>query len=421
MLESAVAVNISPAGRCGGGTLVIGKGCSVDGSREVILDSKGIHLPAGGAQLLSIIAKSKTVSRTELERLVSTSRATMLQRLGLLFDARLVVETNETQASGGRPARLLSLNNDFALTIAVDIGESLTRVAVTNLEPRILAEETFPTKLENSPGSLLTQLMASCAQLLAGIDRPLSDVLGVGLCLPAPIDYDNARVFGPSVMRGWDDFDIRGWFWDHYQIEAFADNDVNLMALAEHRSFWPDEDNFFYIKAGTGIGSGIINKGEVFRGGQGTAGDIGHIQLDFPHPPLCRCGKLGCLEAYAAGWAIARDLRDKGFSASNARDVIELVRLNTPEAIQLVRVAGRGLGEVAANVVSVLNPNLIVLGGTLAQADEHLLAGIREMVNQRCLPLATRKLKICTARTGDRAGTLGAAQLVIDERLHNYK
>ena len=391
----------------------------MDSSRDVILDSKGIHLPAGGAQLLSMIAKRKAISRAELERLVSTSRATMLQRLGFLFDAQLVIETNETQASGGRPARLLSLNNDFALTIAVDIGESLTRVAVTNLEPRILAEETFQTHLEDSPGALLTQLMASCVQLLAGLGRTLKDILGIGLCLPAPIDYDNARVFGPSVMRGWDDFDIRGWFWEHYQVEVFADNDVNLMALAEHRSFWPDEDNFFYIKAGTGIGSGIINKGAVFRGGQGTAGDIGHIQLDFPHPPLCRCGKLGCLEAYAAGWAIARDLRDKGFSTVNARDVIELVRLNTPEAIQLVRVAGRGLGEVAANVVSVLNPNVIVLGGTLAQADEHLLAGIREMVNQRCLPLATRKLKICKARTGERAGTLGAAQLVIDERLHN--
>ena len=393
----------------------------MDSSKDVILDAKGIHLPAGVAQLLSIIAKSKTVSRTELERLAAISRATMLQRLGVLLGSRLVVETNETQASGGRPSRLLSLNNDFAVTIAVDIGESLTRVAITNLDPRILAEATFQTDLSNSPGSLLSQLMASCAQLLAGIGRPMSDVLGIGLCLPAPVDYDNARVFGPSVMRGWDDFDIRGWFWDHFEVEAFADNDVNLMALAEHRNFWPDENYFVYIKAGTGIGSGIVTKGDVFRGGQGTAGDIGHIQLDFPSPPLCRCGKLGCLEAYAAGWAIARELRDKGFATSNARDVIELVKLNTPEAIQLVRAAGRGIGEVAANVVSVLNPNRIVLGGTLAQADEHLLAGIREMVNQRCLPLATRKLKICTARTGDRAGVLGAAQLVIDERLHHFR
>lgn len=393
------------------------KGCTVERSKAAILDSGGLHLPAGVAQLLALIARNKAVSRAELEQLSGVSRATVLQRLGVLFAAGLVVETDETQRSGGRPSKLLQINDDFAVTIAADIGESLTRVAITTMGPRIVAETTFATDLESRPESVLSEIMVCSSRLLKEIGRPLSEVLGVGLCLPSPIDYENARVFGPSVMRGWDDFDIRAWFWQHFQIEAFADNDVNLMALAEHRKFWPDENYFFFIKAGTGIGSGIITKGEVFRGGAGTAGDIGHIQLDFPHPPLCRCGKLGCLEAYAAGWAIARDLRDKGFSANNARDVIDLVNRNTPEAIQLLRAAGRGIGEVTANVVSVLNPNLIVLGGTLAQADVHLLAGIRELVNQRCLPLATRKLRICTARTGDRAGALGAAQLVIDERL----
>ena len=394
-----------------------GKGCEVDSSEVVILDEKGIHLPVEMGRLLSLIVGHKAVSRADLERLSGSSRATILQRLGVLFSANLIVETDETQPSGGRPSKLLKLNSSFAVTIAADIGESLTRVALTDLSPRILAEATFATNLENSPESVLAEIMRCCTTLLTQIDRPVSNVMGIGLCLPSPIDYENARVFGPSVMRGWDDYDIRGWFWKHYQIQAFADNDVNLMALAEHRSFWPDEDYFFFIKAGTGIGSGIVTKGEVFRGGQGTAGDIGHIQLDFPNPPLCRCGKLGCLEAYAAGWAIARDLRAKGFEANNARDVIDLVNRNTPEAIQRLRAAGRGIGEVTANVVSVLNPDLIVLGGTLAQADEHLLAGIRELVNQRCLPLATRKLKIRTARTGDRAGTLGAAQLVIEERL----
>lgn len=387
-------------------------------SKKPVLDSNGIHLPAGLAHLLSLIVSNKSLSRANLERLAGVSRATVVQRLGQLFAANLVLEADETEPSGGRPSKLLKLNEDFALTIAADIGESLTRVAVTNLSPRILAETTFATELEKSPESVLTKIMASGSQLLAQVDRPQSHVLGIGLSLPSPVDYENRRVFGPSVMLGWDDFDIRGWFWKQVRIEAFADNDVNLMALAEHRNFWPGEDNFFFIKAGTGIGSGIISKGEMFRGGQGTAGDIGHIQLDLPHPPLCRCGKLGCLEAYAAGWAIARDLRAAGFAANNARDVIGLVQRNTPQAIQLVRSAGRGIGEVAASVVSILNPNLIVIGGTLAHAEEHLFAGIRERVNQRCLPLATRKLRICAARSDDRAGILGAAQLVIDERLH---
>ena len=393
------------------------RGCAVASAGDVVFDSRGIHLPEESALLLSLIAKHRAVSRAELERLSGASRTTIVQRLGVLFGANLIRETEETQPTGGRPSRQLKLNDDFALIIAVDIGESLTRVALTDLSPKIVLEAVFPTTLDDGPSFVLSEIMTCSSRLLAQIGRPMSQVLGVGLCLPSRIDYKNARVFGPSVMHGWDDFDIRGWFLDHFQISVFADNDVNLMALAEYRNYWPNEDYFFFIKAGTGIGGGIVIRGQVFRGGQGTAGDIGHIQLDLPNPPLCRCGKLGCLEAYSGGWAIARDLREKGIEANNSRDVINLVKRNVPEAIQLLRVAGKGFGEVAANVVSVLNPNLIVLGGTLSEADEHLMAGIRELVYQRCLPLATRKLEIVKARSGDRAGTLGAAQLVIDEQL----
>ena len=384
---------------------------------EVVFDPRELRLPEETGQLLSLIVRHGAVSRAELEKLSGSSRTTLVQRLGALFATGLICETEARQSTGGRPSRLPKLNDDFAMTIAVDIGESLTRVALTDLGPKIVAEEVFPTSLDHGPATVLAEIMASSERLLTQIGRPMNEVIGVGLCLPSRIDYQNARVFGPSVMHGWDDFDIRGWFWDRFQIRVSADNDVNLMALAEYRNYWPNEDYFFFIKAGTGIGGGIVIRGEVFRGGQGTAGDIGHIQLDFPNPPLCRCGKLGCLEAYSGGWAIARDLREKGIEASTARDVIALVKRNVPEAIQLMRVAGKGFGEVVANVVSVLNPNLIVLGGTLAQADEHLMAGIRELVNQRCLPLATRKLEIVKARAGDRAGTLGAAHLVIDERL----
>jgi predicted NBD/HSP70 family sugar kinase len=111
-------------------------------------------------------------------------------------------------------------------------------------------------------------------------------------------------------------------------------------------------------------------------------------------------------------------LRACGVDAHEARDVIDLVHKNRPEAIQFVREAGRVLGEVTADVVSVLNPSVIVIGGTLARADEHLLSGVRELVYQRSLPLATRKLTIAVARSDPGAGLLlGAAQLVIEEQM----
>ena len=391
----------------------------MENSQSSILGTRGIRLPHGGAELLSSIVVNKAVSRSELEMLTGLSRSTIVQKLAVLIAGNVVIEAFQTRPSGGRPTKLVKLNDDFALTIAVDIGETLTRVAITNLAPHVLSEATFATDLTRTPDSILSEIASTSTRLLERMKRPRLDVIGIGLSIPAPVDYDHASVFGPSVMRGWDNFDIRSWFDANLHLSAFADNDVNLIALAEHRFFWPDENYFFFVKAGTGIGSGILQKKRIFRGAQGSAGDIGHLQLDHPHAHLCRCGKLGCLEASAAGWAIAKNLREMGFEAENARDVVSLINQNVPEAIQAVREAGRKIGDVLANVVSILNPNLIVIGGTLAQAEAHLLAGVREKINQRCLPLATRKLRIAISRADDRAGIRGAAQLVIDEQLQN--
>jgi predicted NBD/HSP70 family sugar kinase len=158
-----------------------------------------------------------------------------------------------------------------------------------------------------------------------------------------------------------------------------------------------------------------VSGGKIFRGAQGAAGDIGHIQFESANAPLCRCGKLGCVEARAAGWAIARDLTKKGLQADNARDVVDLVTRQNPEALMLLRNAGRVIGEVASDVVSILNPSLIVVGGTLAKGGEFLLSGIRELVYQRCLPLATRELQIVLAYPHKDSALFGAAYLALDD------
>ena len=369
---------------------------------------------SGAGSLLALIAAGRAQSRGELIERTGLSRTTVTQRLAALIAARFVDETSDTMPSGGRPTRVLKLRTGFAVVLVADVGESVVRTAVTTLEPTILAETTMPIDLRQGPEPALQLIAAQFADLLQQIGRPPGDVLGAGLCLPAPVDFHAGRVFGPSILIGWDDFDIRSWLYDAIGAPVFVENDVNLMTLAEQRRYWPDVQQLLFIKAGTGIGSGIITDGHLYRGAQGAAGDIGHIQLNSADPPLCRCGKLGCVEARAAGWALARDMRAVGFEAENARDIIRLVHQNQPEAIRRVRDAGRVLGEVTADVVSVLNPSVIVVGGTLSGADEHLLSGVRQLVFERSLPLATRALTITRARSGGDGGLLGAAQLVTD-------
>ncbi len=367
--------------------------------------------------LLALVATGRAKSRSELIEALGWSRATVMQRLAFLLSSGLIVEAPETLPSGGRPSRILRMNTGFGVVLAADVGERSIRLAVTDLGPAVQAETRLTQDVGSGPTPILGAVASGFEALLRQVGRTPDEVVGIGFSLPAPVDFAAGRVMGPSVMRGWDDFDIRAWMASRFDAPVFVENDVNVMTLAEARRFWPEVAQLFYVKVGTGIGSGIVADGRLYRGAQGAAGDIGHIQMSGSGGPLCRCGKLGCVEASASGWAIARDLRALGFAADDARGVLALLEAHQPNSISLVRGAGRVVGEALASAVSVLNPSVIVVGGTLSGAGDHLLSGIRELVYQRSLPLATRDLVIATARSGDDAAILGAATLVIEAAL----
>jgi len=155
----------------------------------------------------------------------------------------------------------------------------------------------------------------------------------------------------------------------------------------------------------------------IHRGAQGAAGDIGHVRLAGHDDVVCRCGNIGCLEAVAGGRALAAKLSAAGLHAESSREVVALVRAGEPQAIQAVRDAGRYLGEVLAGCVNFFNPGAIVIGGDISEAHQQLLAGVREVIFQRSLPLATGDLRIVPSRLGDRAGAIGAAIMVIEHVL----
>ena len=218
-------------------------------------------------------------------------------------------------------------------------------------------------------------------------------------------------------MPGWDGFDVPGYVQDRFDVDVLVDNDVNIMALGERASYWPHVENLLFIKVATGIGAGIISGGLLQRGAEGTAGDIGHVRVMRGGDVICRCGNTGCLEAMASGPAVATALTAMGVPAASAEDVLELVRHGNLAAIAAMRQAGRDVGDVLATTVNLLNPSVIVLGGGLSLAGEYLLAGVREIVYQRSLPLATARLRIVQSMAGGHAGILGACHMVLDHVL----
>jgi len=367
--------------------------------------------------LLRLIRSGQARTRGELGLVTGLARSTVAQRIDALKAVGLIVELDEAAPStGGRPPSILGFNGDAGLVLAADLGATHSRVSVSNLLAEPIAETTAEIDIDLGPVEVLGWLETTFTGLLADIGRPLSDVRGVGIGLPGPVDFTRGMAVNPPIMAGWHMFGVAEHCRSTYGVPVLVDNDVNIMALGEYWVMEPKVEDFVFVKVGTGIGSGLILGGRLHRGANGAAGDLGHVRTTTDDV-LCRCGNNGCLEATAGGAAIASHLRERGHAASGSRDVVELVAEGNRDATRSVRAAGRLIGQVLASTVNLLNPALIMVGGDLANAESQLLAGIREVVYQRSTTLSTTDLQITVSSLGDRAGITGAAAMVIDHIL----
>jgi predicted NBD/HSP70 family sugar kinase len=381
------------------------------------LDSTQGPEPDSPGDLLQLIRSGRARTRGELGEATGLARSTVSQRIYSLKAAGLIVESGEAAPStGGRPPSLLDFNADAGLVLAADLGATHSRVSVSNLLAEPIAETAAEIDIDRGPVEVLSWLDQTFRSLLDEVGRPMSDVRGVGIGLPGPVDFAHGMAVNPPIMAGWHMFGVADHCRDLYGVPVLVDNDVNIMALGEYWMMEPKVEDFIFVKVGTGIGSGLILGGYLHRGANGAAGDMGHVRTTTDDV-LCRCGNNGCLEAIAGGAALATRMRERGFEAVGSRDVVKLVGEGNREAIRSVRAAGRLIGQVLASMVNLLNPALIMVGGDMARAEPQLLAGIREVVYQRSTTLSTTDLQITVSTLGDRAGITGAAAMVIEHIL----
>jgi predicted NBD/HSP70 family sugar kinase len=367
--------------------------------------------------VLGLIRSGEAVTRADLARLTGLARSTVAQRVDSLLAHKFVLEAGGSASTGGRPPTVLAFNHDAGVALVADLGATHSHLAVSDLAGRPLAEAVGDKDIGLGPEKVLGWVDRAFKSLLKDVGRAETDVRGIGIGVPGPVAFSTGQPVNPPIMPGWDGFSVPRWFASRYDAPVLVDNDVNIMALGEHFTNFPDCEHLLMIKVGTGIGCGIVTGGHIHRGGQGAAGDIGHIRLSGRDDVVCHCGNIGCLEAVAGGHALAAGLTEAGIEAANSRDVVALVRAGNPVAVRMVREAGRALGEVLAGCVNFFNPEVVVIGGDLAEVHEQLLAGVREVTFQRSLPLATRDLRTLPSGLGDRAGIIGAAIMVIEHVL----
>lgn len=356
-------------------------------------------------------------TRSELATITGQARSTIAARIDVLTAAGLITSVGEASSTGGRRPATFAFNPTARIVLGVDLGASHARVAVADLAATIVVNHDEPLRIADGPEKVLARVIQLGKDLVAESGHELSDLAAVGIGLPGPVEHATGRPVAPPIMPGWDGYDVAGTLRRAFGAPALVDNDVNLMAVGEQRTSWHEHTNMLFVKVATGIGSGIILDGTLRRGAQGAAGDIGHIALPGFSEAPCNCGNYGCLEAVAGGAALARALREKGLDVDGTADVVAAVKEGNADARAAVRDAGREVGTILAGCVSMLNPSLVVVGGALVGAGEQLMAGIREVLYRRSLPLATEHLRVVTSQTRDSAGVLGGAYLAIDHVL----
>ncbi|AAT88326.1 ROK family transcriptional regulator [Leifsonia xyli subsp. xyli] len=369
------------------------------------------------ADLLAILRDGIPRTRAQLAELTGLARSTIAVRIDSLTAAGLVAPAGDDVSTGGRPPARIRFNPGSRVAIAIDLGATHGVVALADLAGNIMTSESQRLLISDGPEAVLDWAIASAKRLYAATGRPPDDLIGIGIGVPGPVEHSTGLPVNPPIMAGWDRFGIPAYVRRVFDVPVLVDNDVNLLALGEHALIWPDQTDILFVKVATGIGAGIISGGRLQRGAQGSAGDLSHVRVPFGIETPSHGAQEADLEALASGPAIARTLTAAGVPADSSDDVVALARTGSPAVLQAIRQAGRDLGEVIATCVNLLNPSLVIVGGSLSRVGEQLLAGVREVVYHRSTPLATQHLTITQSRSGETGGAIGAAIMVIQHAL----
>jgi predicted NBD/HSP70 family sugar kinase len=373
--------------------------------------------------VLNCVRQHGPLARVDVARRTSLSRTTVSSIIGALLKEGLVREGNQLDAapSGGRRAIPLHFNAEAGYVLGVDIGRSHLTILLTNLAAEIIARRSGPFDASLGPAACLPKVVAQLQAFASDQDIGWDRIIGIGIGIPGPVDTRLRMLVRPPRMPGWDHVDICAILRRDLKVPIYLDNDANMGALGEsYFGAGRGIADLAYVKLATGIGCGLVINGNIYRGSQGTAGELGHVTIDADGP-LCECGNRGCLEAVAGAEAIVQsiclatpDRSARGPDAApDIADVVQTALDGDLDSRAAIERAGEHIGVALADLINVVNPSIILLDGGVARAGELLLAPIRRAIACRSLTAAAEHTRLRLGELGDNAIALGAVATVI--------
>jgi glucokinase-like ROK family protein len=372
---------------------------------------------------LAYFANSGNATIADLCKELNLSTPKVTNLVNDLISDGLVMDYGKIESTGGRKPNLYGLVPDSAFFIGVDVKQDHLNLGLSDLHKNLITTvEALPYALDNTKDSL-EQLCQLINNFINGLTVPKEKILGIGINIQGRINYSTGYNYS---MFHFDDEPLSKVIEEKVGIRVFLENDSRAMAYGEFSSdIVNGEKNVLFLNLDYGIGMGVVINGELYYGKSGYSGEVGHIPM-YDNEIICHCGKKGCLETEASGWALVNMFKQKLAAGSSSmlsrghkkpddiqlHDIIEAANNDDMLAIEMLGKVGENLGRGVALLMNIFNPELVILGGALAQARDHIRLPIRSAMNKYSLSLVSNDSALKMSRLGERAGIIGACLLV---------
>ncbi len=360
--------------------------------------------------ILNKIRTQGPISRAQIARETNLTRPTVSSNVKELIDQNIVEESDVGQSQVGRKPTMLVINHGAFCILGVDAGPDTIKCVVSDLSGKVLERAETQLQLPIDNGGFLHALKNSIQECL--VKTSGKDVIGIGVAMHGVVDIETGvLLFAPNL--GLMDIPVKEELENTFGLEVKVENDARAMALGE---FWFGDhgelESMLAVNIGRGVGAGMIIGGKLYHGSSDIAGEIGHMTIDL-HGQVCECGNRGCLQTFIAGPAISRKINEQLGESLTAEQVFERALGGDEACIEVLSQTGSALGVGLTNLIHIVNPEKIILGGGVSKAQQFLLPAIRETIRASALTQSASRTKVEITKLGDDATLIGAVTLLL--------